>query len=159
MVYKKQKLDSDYENRVLNAIASGAGPDVWAMPNAWVFRHTEKLAPMPEGIAKSVNLDKQYVQSIKESVYINDKTYALSPSVEPLMVYYNPSVFSAASKAHNEANKGDKEAIKRANDLLTAPPKTWTDFVEASNIISQNGVAALLLAQRKYLTRKIFYTF
>ena len=76
VVYKKQKLDSDYENRVLNSIASGAEPDVWAMPNDWVFRHKEKLAPMPEGIAKSVNLDKQYVQSIKESVYINDKTYA-----------------------------------------------------------------------------------
>ena len=149
VVYKKQKLDSDYENRVLNSIASGAEPDVWAMPNDWVFRHKEKLAPMPEGIAKSVNLDKQYVQSIKESVYINDKTYALSPSVEPLMVYYNPSVFSAASKAYNEANKGDKEAIKRANDLLTAPPKTWTDFVEASNIISQNGVAGVALGTKE----------
>jgi len=149
VIYQKQELDADYENRVLNSITSGAGPDVWAMPSDWVYRHKEKLTPMPEATAKNIDLDKQYVPSIKESVYINDKIYALSPAVEPLMVYYNPTILSSVLKAYNEANKGDKEAIKRANDLLAAPPETWTDFVEASKIITQNGVAGVALGTKE----------
>ncbi|MFA4995906.1 MAG: extracellular solute-binding protein [Patescibacteria group bacterium] len=149
VTYVKQELDSGYENRALNSISSGAGPDVWAMPNDWVYRHKEKLASMPEATAKKLDLDKQYVPSVKESVYINDKIYALTPSVEPLMVYYNPTIFSSALKAYNEANKDDKETTKRASSLLFDVPGTWTDFVEASNIISANGVAGVALGTSK----------
>jgi len=149
VTYVKQELDSDYENRVLNSISSGAGPDVWAMPNDWVYRHKEKLAAMPDSMAKKYDLDKTYVPSVKESVYINDKIYALTPSVEPLMVYYNPTIFSSALKAYNAANKDDKEATKRASSILDEAPGTWTDFVDASNIINENGVTGVAMGTSK----------
>lgn len=149
VTYVKQELNSDYENRVLNSISSGAGPDVWAMPNDWVYRHKEKLASMPEATAKKIDLDKQYVPSVKESVYINDKIYALTPSVEPLMVYYNPTIFSSVLKAYNAANRNDKEATKRASTILDGVPSTWTDFVDASNIINENGVAGVAMGTSK----------
>lgn len=137
LVYKKQTLDSEYEKRVLNSILSGAGPDVWSMPNDWVYRHKEKLFPLPEDKAKNINLDKQFVPAIKQSVTINDKIYALSPSAEPLMVYYNTKLFNEAERRFSEENRGDNESIKLANNLLREVPKTWTDFVAATNLITQ----------------------
>lgn len=142
VTYVKQTFDADYENRVLNSTLSGAGPDVWAMPNDWVYRHKEKLAPMPEGkLKKTIDLDKQYVPSIKESVYFKDskgvdQIYALSPSAQPLMVYYNPKLFSDAVTLSNETNRGDSETKKINNALLTAPPKTWTEFSQAVNLLT-----------------------
>lgn len=148
VVYEKQTFDSNYENRVLNSVLSGGTPDVWAMPNDWVYRHKDQLAPMPENTAKTVDLGSQFVPSIKESVYFNNKIYALSPSAEPLMVYYNPKIFSAALDDINNTSK-DKDFKKRANTLLQEPPKTWSDFNEAVKLltkkdgttITQSGVA------------------
>lgn len=137
VVYKKQLLDSNYENRLLNSISSGAGPDVWAMPNDWTYRHKEKLYPMPDSMAKNIDMDKLYVPSIKQSVDINNKIYALSPSAEPLMIYYNPKLFSDALKNYSATNKGDNESIKQATALLNGTPKTWTDFVATSMLITQ----------------------
>lgn len=136
VTYVKQEFDAGYENRVLNSILSGAGPDVWAMPNDWVYRHKDKLVPMPDSLSKTIDLDKLYVPSIKESVSINEKTYALSPSAEPLMVYYNSKLFSEALAISNSDNKGDPETKKVNAALLASPPKTWTDFAQAVNLLT-----------------------
>ncbi|MCL5410720.1 MAG: hypothetical protein M1324_02590 [Patescibacteria group bacterium] len=156
VVYKKQEQSSDYENRVLNSIAAGAGPDVWAMPNDWVYRHKEKLAPMPDSVAKNVNLDKDYVPSIKESLSISNKIYAMAPSVQPLMIYYNPKVFSDTLKSYSDANKTDREAVKTANKLLNDTPKTWTDFVATANLITQRDGDNIAVSGAALGTSEVF---
>jgi len=154
VTYVKQQFNSGYENRVLNSILSGAGPDVWAMPNDWVYRHKDKLTPMPDSLSKTIDLDKQFVPSIKQSVFINNKIYALAPSAEPLMVYYNPKLFTSALQDFNNNNKGDTEGKKNANALLQAPPKTWSEFTEAVNLLtikdgSEIGVSGVALGTDK----------
>ena len=141
VVYQRQTLTPDYENRVLNSILSTGTPDVWAMPNDWVFRHKEKLAPMPDAMAKTVDMNKTYVPAISESVVFNSKIYALSPSAEPLMVYYNPKLFS---KAQDEVGAiKDPVARKAANVLVQMPPAVWTDFVEASKLLTKKNGATI----------------
>lgn len=148
VVYEKQTFDTDYETRVLNSMLSSGTPDVWSMPNDWVYRHKDKLYPMPDSMAKTVNMDTAYVPSIKESVAFNNKIYALSPSTEPLMVYFNPKLISQTLDEVNAATK-DQDVRKRNNVLLQDVPVTWSDFVEASklltkkngNTITQSGVA------------------
>lgn len=148
VVYEKQVFDSSYENRVLNSILSTGTPDVWSMPNDWIYRHKDKLAPMPETTAKNIDIDKTFVPSIKQSVYFDNKIYALSPSAEPLMVYYNAKLFSSSLSEANAATK-DKEVQKRNNALLQSVPLIWSDFVAAANLmtkkngntITQSGVA------------------
>ena len=135
LTYQKQTLDSDYENKVLNSILSGQGPDVWSMPNDWVYRHKDKLAAMPADMLKTFNIDS-FVPSVKESVDIDDNIYALSPSAEPLMVYYNPKLFSSTSN-NIQNNSKDKTLIASANKLLQEPPALWTDLVQAANLLTQ----------------------
>jgi len=150
-VYQKEAFDSGYENRVLNSVLSGAGPDVWAMPNDWVYRHKDKLSPMPEKLAVKTDLDNGFVPVIKQSVLFDGKIYALSPSAEPLMIYYNSKLFDAALDEFNDLHKGsdNSDARKRASALLGDVPTNWTDFVEAvklidkkdGNTITRSGVA------------------
>lgn len=145
LVYEKQTLDTSYENKILNSILSGQGPDIWAMPNDWVYRHKEKLAPMPDTLAKTYNLDKQFVPAIKQSVYFDNKIYAMSPSAEPLMVYYNSKIFNSTANDIN-ANSKDKEFNKKANNLLNTFPKTWSDFTELTKILTKKNGATVSLS-------------
>lgn len=148
IVYQKQVFDASYENRVLNSILSTGKPDVWSMPNDWVYRHKDKLTPIPDATAKTINLDKSYVPAIKDSVFFDSKIYALSPSAEPLMVYYNPKLFSQTLNDLTATVK-DKNVLSKDTALLQGVPTTWTNFVETSKLltkksgdtITQSGVA------------------
>lgn len=134
--YTQQTLDAGYENRVLNSILSGDGPDVWSMPNDWVYRHKDKLTPMPASMTKTFSID-QFVPSIKESVVFNNNIYALSPSSQPLMVYYNPKLFSGAQNNLFQNTSGkDKTTLQKESQLLSSPPQIWSDFVTAANLLT-----------------------
>ena len=151
--YVKKVLNDSYENDSLNSILSGQGPDVWAIPNDWVYRHKDKLTPMPDTLIKSskLNLDDQFVPAIKQSGYFDNKVYALSPTVDTIMVYYNEKVFQATLDEYNASHKGESnaEARKTASKLLSQVPTTWSNFTEASKLLttksgngfSRSGVA------------------
>lgn len=137
LVYQKQTFDANYENRVLNSMLATRKPDVWAMPNDWVYRHKEKLYPMPDTLAKTVKMDDQFVPAVKQSVYFNNKTYALTPSVEPLMVYYNPAILTSTLADLRIELKDDKEEKTRVENLLKDVPSTWTEFTEAAKLLTK----------------------
>lgn len=136
--YKKETLDAGYENRVLNAILSGNGPDVWAMPNDWVYRHQDKLAPMTDTVSALINMDDVFVPAVKESVMIDDKVFGLPAGGEPLIIYYNPKIFDSALEAYFTNNPGDENQAKRdrAASLLGNFPRTWAEFTETVKILT-----------------------
>lgn len=150
LVYQQQALDSNYETRVLNSILSTQKPDIWAMPNDWVYRHKDKLLPMPDTLAQSINMDNDFVPAIKQSVMFDNKIYALSPSAEPLMVYYRDDIFqNTLQDKQNQIDSTDRAARDRLDALLNEPPKIWSDFSETVKLltvkngagISQSGLA------------------
>jgi len=135
--YVQQALNSSYENKVLNSQLSGTGPDVWSMPNDWVFRHKDKLIPAADSLKKSLgDLDDKFFKSIKQSVQIDDSIYALSPSGEPLMIYYNPTAVQQAVVDYK--NNGADQVLKKNLDTIFNPmPKTWTDFATAVKFLTK----------------------
>jgi ABC-type glycerol-3-phosphate transport system substrate-binding protein len=148
VVYEKQVFDASYETRVLNSILSTGTPDVWSMPNDWVYRHKDKLYPMSDAMAKTVDINNSFVPSIKESVVFDNKIYALSPSAEPLMIYTNPRLFSQKLDELISTTE-DQDTINRYTSMFQDVPPIWSDFVEVSklltkkngNTITQSGVA------------------
>ncbi|MFA7252925.1 MAG: extracellular solute-binding protein [Patescibacteria group bacterium] len=150
--YQKQIFDDRYETRVLNSMQSGQGPDVWAMPNDWVYRHKDKLVPMPANLAKNVNLDTQFVPIIKQSVNFDDKIYALSPYAEPMLVFWNSSIFKTMEEDYSQKEKTPSltsEQRDKTLRLFQSFPKTWTEFTDLAKAltlksnqeIQQSGVA------------------
>jgi len=50
IVYKKFTNFKDYETEILNGLAEGEGPDIFAMPNNWFIKNRKKLVPMPDAL-------------------------------------------------------------------------------------------------------------
>lgn len=153
IIYEKQVFDSDYENRVLNSILSGRGPDVWAMSNDWIYRHKDKLTPIEKN---ELNID-QYVDSVKQSVVIDDKIYGLSPYSEPLIVYYNEKLMEKTLDAYNEKNSSKEQEPdrKEAERLLEEVPLTWTDFTKTIQLLTQKENGKIITAGAAIGTSKI----
>jgi ABC-type glycerol-3-phosphate transport system substrate-binding protein len=156
LTYVKQIPDENYENKVLNSILTDQSPDVWAMPNDWIYRHKDKLSPAPSTITKTLNLDKQYVPSIKESVFFDNNVYALSPSSEPLMIYYNPKLFETALTDFNKTEAAkDTNVKKRTATLLAEPPALWSDFSETAKLLTKKDGANITQAGVAMGTQRI----
>ncbi|MEI6499093.1 MAG: hypothetical protein WCO23_03965 [bacterium] len=148
--YKRETLDTGYETRVLNSILSGLGPDVWAMPNDWVYRHKDKLAPMPtvtdpktKKTGPLIDIKTSFVPAVAQSVAIGDQVYALTPSIEPLTIYWNPQVFQQTLRDFNKLHEADTDPTLRdkVNKLLAEPPKTWSEITEAIKLLTKKDAA------------------
>ena len=116
--YKKMSVDS-YENDLLDALATGKGPDIFLIHNTWLAKHKEKLAPAPENIVDGkpvpVVTAKQ-AQDVFPDVVTQDfvdesNVYALPLSVDSLALYVNKDYLNQAG-------------ISRA-------PQTWLEFDDA----------------------------
>jgi len=46
IVYKKITIDT-YETELMDALATGNGPDIFLIHNTWLPKHADKLAPAP----------------------------------------------------------------------------------------------------------------
>lgn len=139
--YEKQPFDSFYESRLLNSIASGEGPDLFALPNQWVYRHKEKLAPMPSKMAQNYNLDDEYVPMIKQSLVFDSKIFGMSPSAQPLELFYNPTLFE--QRIDEIESSEDAALIKKSDQYLRVMPKTWDQFVETSKLLTKKSASGI----------------
>jgi ABC-type glycerol-3-phosphate transport system substrate-binding protein len=126
--YYKKDLNSSYETDALNSILSGQGPDVWAMPNDWVYRHKEMLASMPADQIKTRKLvmkDAFAEPILKDNVFDNN-IYGLSPTIDVLHIFYNPTLYDAAfTNFKKNYNGADKEEI---SSIFRKFPVTWGEF-------------------------------
>ena len=126
--YYKKELGSTYETDALNSILSGQGPDVWAIPNDWVYRHKDMLAPMPETLVKERKLvmkDTFADPILKDNVFDNN-IYGMSPTVDVLQIFYNPGLWDAArNNFRKNYNGSDKDEISA---IFNKFPVTWNEF-------------------------------
>ena len=119
--------------RLLEALAEDRGPDIISVRNRWMSFYKPKLDPMPASVPDTtkrvvkstlgtetivntvtqnmpnlVQLDREYVQAVKNDVVMDEKIYGLPLSLENMAIYYN------------------KDLLDRAG--IAEPPKTWDDF-------------------------------
>jgi len=109
---------ADYETRLLQALASGTGPDVWMIHNTWLPQHQDKLLPLPAQMADSgeplltlPQFKQQFADIAEKDLTDQGRIYALPLYVDTLALYYNKDIFNSAG-------------IARA-------PRTWEEFNEA----------------------------
>ena len=103
---------SEYESRVLSALAAGEGPDVFEISNRDLPKWKSALAAMPTStFAPQFDLAKfqGYFPSVVKSDFVsNSQIYALPLSIDTLAMIYNRDFFDSAG--------------------IATPPTTWTDF-------------------------------
>ncbi len=142
--------------RLVEALAEDKGPDIVSVRNRSIRGMRTKLAPMPDTVRDAtvqevkatigtntvitpvvrkmlnpLQLDREYVQAVKNDVVVDGKIYGLPLSLDTMALFYN------------------KDLLDRAG--IPVPPKNWDEFQAAvkkltkydkkANTIIQSGTA------------------
>lgn len=118
----------EYEAKVVDAIASGEGPDIWLIRNDWLPKHEPKLTPIPETLKWSNNKDVSEQQALRELFTEpvvkqntrNGRLFAVPLSVDSLALYINENVIAQVRRELSENDDQRAEA-------LAGFPETWEE--------------------------------
>lgn len=119
IIYTKKDITT-YSSDLLDALASGTGPDIYAINNSWLPQYIDKLTPVATTSAFTFKTYKDtFVDVAVNDFTINQKIYAVPLYVDSLALYYNKDVLGSAGiatppKTWDELSS-DVQKIKRAN--------------------------------------------
>lgn len=124
---------ADYDRKLLNAFAAGAGPDLFEIGNRDLPKWASVVTPIPTALATTFNittLQNDFPQVVAQDFVANNSVYALPLDLDTMVMLYNKDLFDAAS--------------------IVYPPKTWNDFetdvtqlrqINAQGQLTQAGAA------------------
>lgn len=113
---------SSYEETVVNALASGKGPDFWIVSQDMILKNKDRISLIPFVIYPERNFRDNFADI--SSLLIEQKEEALTGIpflADPLIMYWNKDIFSSAG--------------------ISQPPKNWNDFAEMVAIFTQKNEA------------------
>lgn len=125
LVYE-QKDPRTYDAELLDALASGTGPDVFTLPNAGLERQLSKIVVLPPGAFGFTAEDFRasfFDGASSDLITANREVIGIPYVVDPLALFYNRDYFNTAN--------------------IPAPPKTWDDFIAAVQkltVLSETGM-------------------
>lgn len=131
---------AEYEQESLDALAAGKGPDIWSIKNDWVYKHYDKLVPMPKKLFIKNNKDTRTDLEIYKGFFpdivvadnvIDDKIYGLPYSVDSLVLYYNKTHFKDIEKELYAAGR------KEESRLFRYLPNDWESFLTLSKLLTK----------------------
>ncbi len=124
---KYKEIDAkNYEADLINALASGEGPDVFMVHNSWIPKHKDKLVPITAKDLGVGSLRDLYPTVVAQDFAPDNYIYALPLWMDNLALYYNRDIF-------------DQKRV-------LFPPKDWKEFQEAvAQIKETDSVGNLVL--------------
>ena len=114
--YSKKNI-ADYEQELLNAIASGNSPDIFTIHNDWLPKHIDKMAPMPANMMSERQYKEQFVDAAAYDLIKDGKIYGIPLAVDVMAMYYNKDILGSAG--------------------IFTPPTTWPEVVSAVQKITR----------------------
>jgi len=105
--YVKKNI-GNYEENLLNALASGEGPDIFSIHNSWLPKYLDKISPAPKDIFSFKEFKDSFVDVAVSDFTSDEKVYGVPLSVDSLALYYNKDLLGTAG--------------------IATPPKTWAEL-------------------------------
>lgn len=116
ITYKKLSPDT-YKKDLLEALASGKGPDIFLIQNSWLPSFSDKMNSAPSEIINEQKLKDQLVDVVADDFLLDGSVFALPLSVDSLALYYNKDLFNQAG--------------------ISSPPSTWEEFAETNQKLTK----------------------
>ena len=111
---------SSYENEVVNALASGKGPDFWLISQDMVLKNKDKISPIPFIYYPERDFRDNFADI--SNLFIDQKNGGLTAFpflIDPIVMYWNKDLFSSAG--------------------ISRPPQYWDDFSENVEIFTDKN--------------------
>ncbi len=124
ITYKKMTTDS-YQKELIDALASGQGPDIFLVHNNWIPSFKDKIYPAPADVVTEQKVRNEFVDVVADDFVLDGNIYALPLSVDSLGLYYNKDLF-------NEIG-------------ITTPPKDWDEFVADAGKLTKLDVQSQII--------------
>lgn len=113
---------SSYENEVVNALASGHGPDFWLISQDMVLKNKDKISPIPFAYYPERNFRDDFVDISNLFVDQNNGGLSAFPFlIDPMVMYWNKDLFSSAG--------------------ISRPPQDWSEFADDVQTLTQKNEA------------------
>lgn len=116
ITYRKLSPET-YKEDLINALASGNGPDIFMIRNAWRGTFEDKIIPMPDSAAAEKFYRDSFVDVVADDFVKDGQIYGAPLSVDSLGLYYNKDLFNAAG--------------------ITGPPTTWEEVLSDLNKLNR----------------------
>jgi len=119
----------DYRERLTNALAKNAGPDIFRFHNTWVPMFRSELDSVPPSVMSAAEYAESYYSIISSDLTSGTGLVGIPLGYDAITLYINEEIFEAAGKS---------------------PPTTWDDLRQIAielttkdeqGIITQSGVA------------------
>jgi len=107
IVYTKKDINT-YSADLLNALASGSGPDIFSISNSWLPQYKSKVAPATTTTFSFTDYKKAFVDAAVNDFTINQQVYGVPLYVDSLGLYYNKDILGSAG--------------------IATPPQTWNEL-------------------------------
>ncbi|MCL5775242.1 MAG: extracellular solute-binding protein [Patescibacteria group bacterium] len=129
IVYTKKNIEN-YEEDLVDALASGSGPDIFSIHNDWLPRYLDKTAPAPDKTFLFKDYKDTFVDAVVQDFTKDNKIYGTAMAVDSLALYYNKDIMGSAG--------------------IAVPPKTWDELAshvqrlkrsDGRGYFSQSGAA------------------
>jgi ABC-type glycerol-3-phosphate transport system substrate-binding protein len=119
-----EREPSNFDRDLVEAIASGSGPDAIILPEDMVVRYSNKIYTIPYEVMPELNFKQTFVQ--EGELYLNASgVLALPFSIDPLVMYWNRDIFNNVS--------------------VTRPPTTWAEITLLTSKIIKKDQAKNIL--------------
>lgn len=106
--YKKNYVT--YEKNLLDAMATGRGPDLMFLHHTWIPRYENKILAVPSDLISLRDLQDNFVDVVFDDFVIDGHIMALPLSIDSLALYYNKDILNTVG--------------------ISQPAETWEDFLE-----------------------------
>jgi len=108
----RQLSANSFETDLVNALASGQGPDVIMFQHNWLPKHANKLAPADPAIFSAEKLRALFPTVVEQDFAPFGVVHALPLYIDTLSLIYNRDIFDQRGVA--------------------LPPRTWNEFTKAA---------------------------
>lgn len=115
-----QKSEENFDADFIEALASGAGPDLFMLPSDKILTHRNKIFPIPYNVYTQRQFKDSFIEGT-EIYMAPEGLLALPVAIDPLVMYWNRSIFT--------------------DSKLTQPPKYWDEFYNLAALISKKDGA------------------
>lgn len=114
-----EKKEASYESELINAFASGTGPDLFIMPHEALLRNSDKVFEVPYASFRKDIYENSYISEAR--LFLTETGILAFPLfVDPMVMYYNKPLIATYSPS-----------------FALSTPRYWSDFQSFARDITQ----------------------
>src|SRR3989338_7385655 len=111
-----EKKAATFDTELVEALASGTGPDMILLPHELIVLHENKVFPIPYASFSARAFRDSFIE--EGELYLRDDGIVALPfSIDPFVMYWNRDIFPDAGR--------------------TAPPAEWSEFLTLAPTITK----------------------